>query len=52
MGALRNFKNVKNTHAGVLLLVTLQVEACILLQSILKRISLYPCNFTKSNSPT
>ena len=31
-----NFKNVKNTHGGVLLLVKLQASAC---------------NFTKSNTP-
>ena len=31
-----NFKNVKNTHGGMLLLVKLQAEAC---------------NFTKSNIP-
>ena len=42
LGALRNlvpfvqFKNVKNTHGGVLLLVKLQDQAC---------------NFTKSNTP-
>ena len=34
---LRNFKNVKNTHGVVLLLVKLQAEAC---------------NFTKSNTPS
>ena len=33
---LYNFKNVKNTHGGVLLLVKLQDAAC---------------NFTKSNTP-
>ena len=33
---LRNLKNVKNTHGGVLLLVKLQVSAC---------------NITKSNIP-
>ena len=33
---LYNFKNVKNTHGGVLLLVKLQAEAC---------------NVTKSNTP-
>ena len=34
---LYNFKNVKNTHEGVLLLVKLQAKAC---------------NFTKSNTPS
>ena len=33
---LYNFRNVKNTHGGVLLLAKLQVQAC---------------NFTKSNTP-
>ena len=33
---LYNFKNVKSTHGGVLLLVRLQAE---------------PCNFSKSNTP-
>ena len=33
---LYNFKNVKNTHGGVLILVKLQAEAC---------------NFTKINTP-